>query len=218
MGLHHDIRVLVKWKGERWPDLGLTGMGETPSNVPLRMLRDDVADFPLHDLPAGYRLRAYREGDDVVWTKLHLAAEPFIKVTPELFTAEFHADRDALPDRMFFVETSAGEPAASITAWWEQDRESPKEPGRIHWVVVHPDHQRRGITKPMMTRAMQRLALSHPRAMLGTSSGRVWALKVYLDFGFHPDPVEMENKPDVAAGWRSVQERLNHPLLANNLP
>ena len=181
------------------------------------MIRDGVADFPLHDLPAGYRFRTYGEGDDRVWTNLHLAAEPYIKVTPDLFINEFHADRDALTDRMFFVETSEGEPAASISAWWERDRYNPTERGRIHWVVVHPDHQRRGITKPMMTRAMQRLALSHRKAMLGTSSGRTWALKVYLDFGFYPDPVELESKPDVAAGWRGVQECLNHPLLAENL-
>ncbi len=192
-------------------------MSKTPANVSLQMIRDDVANFPLYDLPAGYRFRMYREGDDLVWTKLHFAAEPYITVTPELFTSEFQANHDALPDRMFFVETSEGEPAASISAWWERDRHNPMERGRIHWVVVHPDHQRRGITKPMMTRAMQRLALSHPSAMLGTSAGRTWALKVYLDFGFYPDAVELENKPDVAAGWRSVQERLNHPLLAESL-
>ena len=35
--------------------------------------------------------------------------------------------------------------------------------------------------------------------MLGTSSDRTWALKVYLDFGFYPDPAEMKAKPEVAA-------------------
>ncbi|HZC25836.1 MAG TPA: GNAT family N-acetyltransferase [Actinopolymorphaceae bacterium] len=192
-------------------------MNETPSNVGLQMVRDDLADFPLYELPADYRFRAYREGDDLIWTKLHVAAEPYIEVTPALFTREFAASQDVLPDRMFIVETLAGEPAASITAWWERARYNPMERGRIHWVVVHPDHQRRGISKPMMTRAMQRLARSHSNAMLGTSSGRLWALKVYLDFGFHPDPVEMETKPEVAAAWRGVQERLNHPLLAKKL-
>lgn len=187
------------------------------SNASLQMIRDDIDDFPVHELPAGYRFRTYREGDEVTWTGLHSAAEPYIDVTPELFVREFGANRDALPDRMFFVETSEGEPAASISAWWERDRGNPMERGRIHWVVVHPNHQRRGITKPMMTRAMHRLALDHPSAMLGTSAGRTWALKVYLDFGFYPDPDEMKSKPDVAAAWRDVQERLNHPLLAQRL-
>lgn len=192
-------------------------MSETPANISVQMVRDNVADFPRYELPAGYRFRTYRDGDDLTWTELHVAAEPYIKVTPELFIREYDAHRDVLPDRMFFVETLGGEPAASISAWWERDRYDPRERGRIHWVVVHPNHQRRGITKPMMTRAMQRLALSHPSAMLGTSSGRIWALKVYLDFGFYPDPAELESKPDVAAAWRGVQERLNHQLLAKHL-
>lgn len=188
-----------------------------PMNVSVHMVRDNMDDFPMYELPAGYRFRMFGEGDDATWTDLHVAAEPYIKVTPELFIREYEANRDVLPDRMFFVETEAGEAAGSISAWWERDRNNPTERGRIHWVVVHPDHQRRGLTKPMMTRAMQRLAQSHPNAMLGTSSGRIWALKVYLDFGFYPDPAEMEAKPDVLAAWREVQERLNHPLLAKSL-
>jgi GNAT superfamily N-acetyltransferase len=187
------------------------------TNVSVQMVREDVAGFPVLELPAGYRFRGYREGDEATWTYLQAAAEPYVEVTPELFGREFGADRDALHDRMFFVETVGGEAVASITAWWERDRHSPAERGRIHWVVVHPDHQRRGLTKPMMTRAMQRLARSHPSAMLGTSTGRTWALKVYLDFGFHPDPDELESKPEVAAAWRNVQERLDHPLLGRYL-
>jgi GNAT superfamily N-acetyltransferase len=186
-------------------------------NVSFDMIRADVANFPLYELPPGYRFRMFREGDDVTWTNLHMAAEPYINVTPELFVRQYGDALDALPDRMYFVETEAGEPAASISAWWERDRNNPAERGRIHWVVVHPNHQRRGITKSMMTRAMQRLAASHPSAMLGTSSGRIWAVKVYLDFGFYPDPAEMEAKPEVAEAWWLVQERLNHPLLAKSL-
>jgi GNAT superfamily N-acetyltransferase len=192
-------------------------VNQVVNNVSFHMVRDDLATFPTYELPAGYRFRMYREGDDVTWTDLQMAAEPFIRVTPELFVREYGNDLDALPERMFFVETEAGEPAGSISAWWERDRHNPTERGRIHWVVVHPNHQRRGITKPMMTRAMQRLAVSHPSAMLGTSSGRIWAVKVYLDFGFYPDPAEVEATPQVAEAWHSVQQRLNHPLLAKFL-
>ena len=186
-------------------------------NVPVHMVRDDVANFPVYELPAGYRFRTFRDGDDVTWTNLQAAAEPFINVTPELFEREYGAHMDVLADRMIFIETDAGEAAASISAWWESERDNPLDRGRIHWVVVHPAYQRRGLTKPMMTRAMQRLAASHPSAMLGTSTGRTWALKVYLDFGFYPDPAELEAKPQVAEGWQLVQAQLNHPLLAQCL-
>ena len=62
----------------------------------------------IYELPAGYRFRMFREGDDVTWTDLHVAAEPYIQVTPALFIREYGSDRDALPDRMFFVETDSG--------------------------------------------------------------------------------------------------------------
>jgi GNAT superfamily N-acetyltransferase len=187
------------------------------SNVSFHMVRDDLENYPKYELPPGYRFRMFREGDDMTWTNIHQSAEPFIRVTPELFVREYGENLDMLPERMFFVETESGEPAGSISAWWRGDRGDPNARGLIHWVVVHANHQRRGITKPMMTIAMQKLAENYTSAMLGTSSERIWAVKVYLDFGFYPDPVEMDTNQEVTAAWKRVQERLNHPLLAKSL-
>jgi hypothetical protein len=80
-------------------------------------------------------------------------------------------------------------------------------------VAVHPQHQRRGISGAMMTEAMGQLKQWHGRAMLGTATGRVWAIKVYLDFGFRPDPSEL-TAPEVLAGWRNVDEQIHHAGLA----
>jgi GNAT superfamily N-acetyltransferase len=192
--------------------------GAPDINVTVDMVRDDLCDFPLYRLSPGYRFRMYALGDEAAWMALQYAAEPFFVVAPNLFEREFGSHVDALSDRMFLVETDAGAVVASITAWWERAHEDPDERGRIHWVVVHPDHQGRGLAKPMMTAAMQRLAQSHRAAVLGTSTGRIWAIKTYLDFGFHPDPAQMEAKPETVPGWQAVQERLQHPLLAAWLP
>lgn len=183
-------------------------------NVEVHMVRGHLHAIPEYALPAGYIVRMYREGDAATWTALQMAAEPFITVTPALFDSQYGDALDALPVRMFFIETESGEPAASISAWWETDRFNPQERGRIHWVVVHPDHQRRGLTKPMMTLAMQRLAQFHSAAMLGTHTSRPWAIKVYLDFGFLPDAAELIAKPEVATAWRALQAYLKHPILA----
>jgi GNAT superfamily N-acetyltransferase len=181
-------------------------------NTLLTMVRDHMVEYPDFSLPPGYQFRNYRDGDAGTWTDLHTAAEPYIDITPDLFLREFGSAQDALPDRMFFVETAAGQPIGSITAWWEKDRFGPAERGRIHWVIVHPDHQGRGIAKAMMTRAMCRLRRSHHRAMLGTSSARIAAIKVYLEFGFRPEPSELLN-PQVMAAWQRVQMELRHPAL-----
>ncbi len=187
-------------------------------DIELHMVRESLAEIPHYPLPPGYRLRAYAPGDERVWTDLHLAAEPIISVTDALFVEQYGDNRAALPERMFFVETAAGIPVASISAWWEtRDFADPQNRGRIHWVVVHPDHQRQGLTKPMMSRALLTLAEYHDAAMLGTSSSRPWALKVYLDCGFVPDAGDLA-QPEVLAAWQSVQEILGHPVLAAVLP
>ncbi len=178
----------------------------------VQMERDGFAEVPQVALPAGYRIRLYREGDGAVWTGLQRAAEPFLEITDELFENEYGAHREALTDRMWFVETNEGVPAGSISAWFETGPNVPNDRGRIHWVVVHPDHQRRGISKSMMTVAMARLADSHPGAVLGTSSGRPWAVKVYLDFGFVPRQTQLSD-PDVRQAWRNLQSVIDHPTL-----
>ena len=176
------------------------------------MVRDGFEGVPQYELPPGYLFRVYREGDGTEWTRLHVAADPFIDIKDELFEDQYGAQRDALPDRMWFVDTDQSETVGSISGWWEKGPDVPDHRGLIHWVVVHPDHQRKGLSKPMMTKAMARLAQSHPGAVLGTSSGRPWAVKVYLDFGFLPSP---ENLADAEAlqAWRDVQSVIEHAAL-----
>lgn len=187
-----------------------------PLNQSVHMICDRLRTIPRHALPAGYHFRAYRAGDDQNWLAVQRAAEPFIAITDDFFEREYGQHRDVLADRMFFVETTEGLVMATISAWWERDRHSPAQGGRIHWVAVHPDFQGRGISKPMMTLAMQRLAQEYTYAVLGTSSGRPRAIKVYLDFGFLPLSQEL-NEPATRQAWESVQQLLHHPRLATAL-
>ena len=185
----------------------------TYQDVYFHMVRVDMAQIPRHVCPAGFRIRGYQPGDDLHWTALQYAAEPFVKITDELFEEQYGGNRAALPDRMWFVEADgASTPVASISAWWESDWKDPKDRGRIHWVVVHPDWQGCGLAKPMMTVALNRLAQDHAAAMLGTSSARPWALKVYLDCGFVPDPDEWR-ETECRAAWGDVHSVIGHPAL-----
>lgn len=185
-------------------------------NTELRLLRNDMDGIPQYELPEGYRFRTYRDGDEKTWLDLHIAGEPFVDMTPDLFRNQFDTGADVLPERMYFVETVEGVPAGSITAWWDQDRYGVDERGRIHWVIVHPDHRRLGIAKAMMTQAMFTLGEHYRWAMLDTSSGRPVALRMYLDFGFVPDPAQLSD-PEVLAGWQRVQAVIRHPVLAEVL-
>ena len=64
----------------------------------------------------------------------------------------------------------------------------------------------------MMTRALERLSQGHERAALQTSSHRLRAVKLYLDFGFEPETASLQDEKTLTA-WRNVQSSLNHPAL-----
>lgn len=190
-------------------------MSQLPNlpDVAVHMIRPTMAALPGCLLPVGYRLRTYHVGDTDTWLALHLDAEPLFRVTREHFEDSFAAHPEALADRMFFVQSAAGEDVGSITAWWEDDWQGRGAWGQVHWVVVATAHQRRGLAKPMTAHALRRIAQGHSRTMLGTNSRRPWAIKVYLDCGFVPDPAERKLE-NVVGAWVSLQQVLRHQAIA----
>lgn len=186
------------------------------TDTPLEVLTAPDGALPRGVLPAPYRFRTYRPGDEAIWMELMYAAEPFFVVKSNLFEEQFGSQREALADRMFFVETELGETVGTATAWWHSDWRESGEWGMVHWVAVDPGHQRRGLAKPLVARVLHRMAQDHQRAFLGTSTGRVYAIKSYLDYGFSPDPVELQ-QPHIQAAWQQLQLALPHPLLTETL-
>ena len=176
-------------------------------NYSVRMLRENMENIPQFPIPEGYAIRNYRRNEGHIWTRILKAGEPYMKIDDGLFDREFGRYLSVLEDRSFYLTTDAGEEIGTITAWWQNiDGEVW---GQIHWVVIHPDYQGRGLSKPMMSVAMTRLRQSHERCFLGTSTGRMAAIKVYLDFGFIPD-LSVENS---RAAWTEVASVLEHPIL-----
>ena len=176
-------------------------------NYSVRMLRENMENIPQFPIPEGYAIRNYRPNEGHIWTRILKAGEPYMEIDDGLFDREFGRHLSVLEDRSFYLTTDAGEKIGTITAWWQNiDREVW---GQIHWVVIHPDYQGRGLSKPMMSVAMTRLRQSHERCFLGTSTGRMAAIKVYLDFGFIPD-LSVENSREA---WTEVASVLAHPIL-----
>ena len=179
-------------------------------NYSVRMIREDMANIPQYPIPEGFAIRNYRPDEGHIWTRIQKAAEPYIDIDDGLFAREFRRDLLAMEDRSFFLTTDTGEAIGTITAWWQPDMDD-KTWGQIHWVAVHPDYQGHGLSKPMMSVAMARLKQSHECCFLDTSTGRIAAVKVYLDFGFMPDLSRENNSREV---WAEVAAVLEHPLLA----
>ena len=177
-------------------------------NYSVRMLREHMENIPQFPIPEGFAIRNYRRNEGHIWTRIQKAAEPYIDIDDGLFDREFERDLSAMEDRSFYLTTDASEEIGTITAWWQPDING-KVWGQIHWVAIHPDYQGRGLSKPMISVAMTRLKQSHERCFLGTSTGRIPAVKLYLDFGFIPD-LSLENSQQA---WTEVASVLEHPIL-----
>ena len=177
-------------------------------NYSVRMTREHMDNIPQFPIPKGFAIRNYRPNEGHIWTRIQKAAEPYINIDDGLFAREFKRDFLAMEDRSFYLTTDAGEETGTITAWWQPDMNG-KTWGQIHWVAIHPDYQGRGLSKPMMSVAMNRLKQSHECCFLDTSTGRIPAIKAYLNFGFTPD---LSGKHSRQA-WAEVASVLEHPVL-----
>ena len=171
--------------------------------IGLAMRLDSLDRLPESRLPDGYGWRFYRPGDKRLWTEIEASAGEFERPEDGIAAFErYYPEEDQLPGRMLFL-TDGGEPFATATAWFGDA--GPDDPeGRLHWVSVNKGHQGKGLSRPLVALALQRMrALGHTSAFLTTQTASWVAIKVYHQFGFLPllrDAGEVE-------GWRIVSEK-----------
>lgn len=174
-------------------------------DVPLRLVRHHLRDLPRVEVPPGYALRDFVPGDSTTWTTIQHEAEPTLPIDEATFVREFGSDIGRHAERCLFVVTEDGEPAGTITAWERPFVGGDPDPtdlaavlaarhaaradpwGLPCWLAVRPTHQGRGLARPLVAAALERLAREHTRAYVLTSTSRTSAIRVYLDVGFEPD-------------------------------
>ena len=180
-------------------------MSVVEKNLPVKMSRPHLDNVPAFALPKEFSVRWHQPGDEQHWLDIHLAADKFNPITPDLFAREFGQTSDGLKDRQCFLLDADQKPVATATAWFN-DNFNCTACGRVHWVAVVPAHQGRGLGKALLTIVCRRLrALGHPRAYLTTSTARIPAIKLYRGFGFVP----LIRTADDAAMWREVEAELS---------
>lgn len=178
-------------------------------NLDIVMARPDRAAIPAAPLAPGYSIRWYRDGDEAAWGAIQQAADRYTDVTPALFREQFGTDDETLAARMAFVCGEDGAAIGTAAAWYDTERGG--NWGRVHWVAIVPERQGLGLAKPLMTAVLHRMAaLGHDRAYLTTSTARIPAIHLYLNYGFVP---EAETAADRAA-WGLVAGALAHPALS----
>lgn len=156
-------------------------------NLPLTLVRSHLNDLPAVALPPDYSWRWFRYGDAAHWLHIHQDADPFNDICPELFTRQFGVDFKHLANRQLYVQDPIGRVVGTGTAWSDDNR-TDGPCGRVYWLAVLRQFQGRGLGKAILTATCARLReLGYPRACVITSTGRLPAVNLYLQFGFEPE-------------------------------
>lgn len=181
---------------------------ETSEDILVAMIRADLEDMPEAPFPAGFAIRAMRSGEGALWTDIERDAERLIPITDEVFEQEFGHDLPATTRRCFFVVNEAGVAVGTVSAWYLHGYRG-QDWGRLHWLAIRPAYQGLGPGKGALSAALRRMREWHARAWLQTSTSRLGAIKLYLDFGFLPDLAQ----PRAWEAWQKVRAELAHPAL-----
>ena len=173
--------------------------------IGLAMRLDALEGLPDFALPPRYGVRYFQPGDEHAWARIETSAGEFETTDAALsgFRRPCYFPTDDLLDQRMLFLTDGGVPFATATAWFGDDG-SDVPLGRLHWVGMDAEHQRQGLSYPLVALALARLrALGHAGAYLTTQTASWPAIKVYHRFGFKPMPVGDRD----AEGWRIVSDR-----------
>lgn len=179
--------------------------------IKLKMFRDNLENIPQFDLPEGYSIRKFREGDEIEWAKIETAAEEFKTVADALkrFDKEFGSNIEEMKHRCLFIENEDGEAIGTTSAWFGDLDGTGEQKGRIHFVAIKPEYQGKKLSKPLLTAALNTLIKeNHNKVYLTTQTTSYQAINMYLNYGFEPyDPTG-----DDREGWSLMEEVLNRKL------
>jgi ribosomal protein S18 acetylase RimI-like enzyme len=104
-------------------------------------------------LPDGYRIRGLRGPEEfAARVELHRAAFPASRLTVEKYERLLTVPHYRLEDDLV-VEAPDGSLAAYALAWWDPHGRV----GELEPVGTHPDEQRRGLSRAVVTAAVERL-------------------------------------------------------------
>ncbi len=179
------------------------------------MVKWDMDTYPRYEMPEGFYIRSYVEGDEYHWADI--ANEQFDHETDDLGLASFRKDFLSQPEKwerlkdscLFAVEEKTGKIAAFLTLWEGGIMEGNFR--RIHWVATREEFQGRGIIKAMMTYAMD---LYHKQGstgpcVLATGTQSWQAIRLYKKFGFVPyDPQGEGSGNKKSESWEIIDAKI----------
>jgi mycothiol synthase len=165
----------------------------------LVMRRPNLRGLPPLELPVGYYLRHYQQGDEHAWNQLvHEGFNPHYD-----FNIHMKADPEFQPERVLFVVNN-DLPVATASAWL-----SPKfgpHTGVIHMVAANSGYRGKRLGYWVSLAVLHRFVIEgRLDAMLNTNDFRLPAIKTYLNLGFEPVLVHENQR----SRWNEILQKLN---------
>jgi mycothiol synthase len=153
-------RQVSSWTAEDDPaaEAALVDLGFEPAAARLSQFqwRPSEVDRRLAEpsLPAGYRIRSLADRDEIpARVEVHRAAFTPSKLTIEKYERLLTVPHYRLEDDLV-VEAPDGSLAAFAMAWWDPGGRV----GEFEPVGTHPEHQRRGLSRALLTFGIDRYA------------------------------------------------------------
>ncbi len=177
----------------------------------LRMVRLNLDNLPKLELPEGYGLRSYQEGDDVHWANIISDSFGGRERTAEDTRNEITGRDVFVPDGLYFV-THQDIPVGTACAWRQSVDE--KDVGYVHMVGVLGEHTGHKLGKWVSLAVLYYFRDNgFSCSMLDTDDFRIPAIKTYLNLGFVPVYVD-DTQPE---RWVEILNKLKLPLMTTQI-
>ena len=177
----------------------------------LRMVRPHLKDLPKLEIPNGYGLRTYREGDEVHWANIISDSFGGRERTAQDTQNEITGRDVFVADGLYFV-THQDVPVGTACAWRQSIDET--DVGYVHMVGVLGEHTGHKLGK-WVSLAVLYYFRDHgfTCSMLDTDDFRIPAVKTYLNLGFIPVYVD-DTQPK---RWEEILEKLELPPMTTQI-
>ena len=171
-----------------------------PKQLSMSAPASGAARLPDAPVPDGYVLRRYRPGDEDSWQEL-LRAGGFSEDWSSRTVRDYMTDPVRRAGSWVAVLRNN-----LVSATFATPDASRPEVGVLDYVVTHPDHRGKGLSRAVCTGVMKFFRdRGYDRIRLLTDDWRLPAISLYLSLGFKPEMT----RPDMPPRWQEVRNNLS---------
>lgn len=197
----------------------MTTLDKSVPYYPVLMVLDKEVEIPEVSLAQGYYFQRFDSGYTEDWVRLHVLLgqlESFEKGM-EYFEETFASHPEELRKQMILIVDEQGRLAGTSSVW--RGDHFGDERLRVHWVGVHPDHQKKGLARSLMLETISLYQeMEHTAPLyLTTQTNSYVAIHLYKQLGFVPYMGEMPVnfkanaktfKEDNEKAWQIIDQKL----------